>query len=101
MSHVQLQVFLKDSQIELTTLRRWVQYQWLVPLQGADTRAEDELQLSQTDAARALLIQELQGDFGVNDEGVDIVLHLLDQLHSMRELVGQLRGQLVMPGDAQ
>jgi chaperone modulatory protein CbpM len=37
----------------------------------------------------------LKEDFGVNDEGISLVLHLLDQVHglrrSMRELVEQMR----------
>jgi chaperone modulatory protein CbpM len=39
---------------------------------------------SDIDVARARLIQELKNGFGVNDEGVDIILHLLDQLHGFR-----------------
>jgi len=36
------------------------------------------------DVARAELIADLTIEMGINDEGVDVVLDLLDQLHSLR-----------------
>lgn len=90
MKTVELQVFLKEADIELHTLERWVEQRWIAP-EGA---AAGALSLSETDCARVLLIRELQGDLGVNDEGVDIVLHLLDQLHGMRAVVAALRSEL-------
>lgn len=89
MSKVELQVFLKDADIELQTLEHWVTRRWIVP-----TGEGQAMALTETDCARVLLIRELQGDFGVNDEGMDIVLHLLDQLHGMRNMVAALRGEL-------
>lgn len=89
MNTLELQMFLKDAGIELHTLQRWVQQRWVLPAGDGDALA-----LSETDCARVLLIRELKGDFGVNDEGIDLVLHLLDQLHGMRALVTALRGEL-------
>ncbi|MDO5506446.1 MAG: chaperone modulator CbpM [Pseudoxanthomonas suwonensis] len=93
MKTVELQVFLDEARIELRTLEQWVAQRWVVP---AET---EQLELSETDCARILLIRELKGDFGVNDEGVDLVLHLLDQLHGMRALVASLRGELQAQDD--
>ncbi|MCS3928869.1 hypothetical protein M2175_003900 [Bradyrhizobium elkanii] len=42
---------------------------------------------SEADLARARLIQDLKAYFGVNDEGITIILHLLDQLYGPRCLV--------------
>lgn len=39
------------------------------------------------DVARAALIRELLDDFGVNDEAVPIILHLIDQLHALRAIL--------------
>nr|WP_259186860.1 chaperone modulator CbpM [Rhizobium sp. BK176] len=36
------------------------------------------------DVARAELIADLTNEMGINDEGIDVVLDLLDQLHSLR-----------------
>jgi chaperone modulatory protein CbpM len=40
--------------------------------------------LSEVDEARCNLICDLKHDIGVNDEGVDVILNLLDQLHGLR-----------------
>ncbi|MBN9354419.1 MAG: hypothetical protein J0H04_10740, partial [Hyphomicrobium denitrificans] len=32
----------------------------------------------------------LKGGIGVNDEGVSVVLHLLDQLHGLRRTLGDI-----------
>jgi chaperone modulatory protein CbpM len=53
---------------------------------GASHQREGPL-FSDADLARARLIQDLRLDFGVNDKGVAIILHLLDQLHGLRCLV--------------
>jgi chaperone modulatory protein CbpM len=51
---------------------------------------------SDVDIARAQLIRDLREDLGVNDEGVSVVLHLIDQMHglrqSMRDLLDEMRG---------
>ena len=80
MKTIELQAFLAESTIELHVLEQWIERRWIVPPPGATLRAG----LSDIDAARALFIRDLRGDFGVNDEGVDLVLHLVDQLHGLR-----------------
>jgi chaperone modulatory protein CbpM len=35
-------------------------------------------------------VQNLKSEFGVNDEGIDVILHLLDQLHGLRGAFMQL-----------
>ena len=92
MSTVDLPMFLRSANIELHTLERWVEQRWIVP-----AASDGDIALTETDCARVLLIRELQGDFGVNDEGIDIVLHLLDQLHGMRRAVEALRRQIEVP----
>jgi chaperone modulatory protein CbpM len=50
---------------------------------------------SDLDLARAQLIRDLREDLGVNDEGIEVILHLLDQVHglrgSMQELLARMR----------
>lgn len=53
--------------------------------------------ISDIDAARALFIRDLQGDFGVNDEGIDLVLHLVDQVHGLRRALAVLRDEFGTP----
>jgi chaperone modulatory protein CbpM len=63
-------------------LNAWVEAEWLVPITG-----QRRFQFSEADLARARLIQDLRMDFGVNDEGISIILHLLDQLYGLRCLI--------------
>lgn len=81
--------FLVRIHIERRIVENWIAAGWLIP------QRDPELVFSEVDLARAQLIRELKQDFGVNDEGVSLILHLLDQVHglrrSMRELVEQVR----------
>jgi len=60
------------------TIEAWVTAGWLIP------EREPQWAFSEIDLARATLIRELKDDFGVNDEGVTLILHLLDQVHGLR-----------------
>ena len=61
---------------------------------GCATLPDLGMRFSDTDAARAHLIRDLKTDFGVNDEGVDVVLHLVDQLYGLRKALRRLQGDL-------
>lgn len=77
--------FLEISGIEATTLDVWIEQQWIV----AETADYSEI-----DIARVRFIRELQHDMGANDAGIDIILHLVDQLHSMRQAMETVRAEL-------
>ena len=74
--------FISRSHLDTPTLNAWIEAEWLLPLASGKT-----FQFSDADLARARLIQDLKIDFGVNNEGIAIILHLLDQLHGLRCLV--------------
>ncbi|MGZ3652896.1 MAG: chaperone modulator CbpM [Bdellovibrionota bacterium] len=44
----------------------------------------EESSLDESDLARLRLIATLQEDFGVNDEAVPVILHLLDQIYLLK-----------------
>jgi chaperone modulatory protein CbpM len=79
------QEFLTSADIQMQTLEVWVEQRWLIPDQTSA-----EMTFSDADVARAHLIRDLKGDFGVNDEGIDVILHLVDQLHGLRGAFAQL-----------
>lgn len=87
---IDLKAFLDESSIELHVFEQWIERRWILPPATATPRVE----LPDIDAARAVFIRDLRSDFGVNDEGVDIVLHLVDQLHGLRRMLGELRVEL-------
>jgi chaperone modulatory protein CbpM len=71
--------FLVRVRIDQQHLEHWISAGWLIPRTGP------EPQFSDVDLARAQFIRDLKEDFGVNDEGVDVILHLLDQMHGLRQ----------------
>ncbi len=73
------------TQIETETLSAWVEASWLIP-----GREEAELSFSEADVARAQLIRDLKDDLGVNDDGVEVILNLLDQIHGLRHTLSDL-----------
>jgi chaperone modulatory protein CbpM len=81
--------FLSRADLEVETLDIWLEQHWLIPDQTTGG-----LNFSEMDLARARLIRDLKADFGVNDEGVDVVLHLVDQLHGLRRALAQLNRDL-------
>ena len=83
------QQFLASAGLEVQTLEFWIEQQWLIPKQTAA-----EISFSDIDVARAHLIRDLKSDFGVNDEGVDVILHLVDQLHGLRRAFEELRSDI-------
>jgi chaperone modulatory protein CbpM len=83
---MEMQQFIEQSHLDAPTLNAWIEAEWLVPITITKT-----LDFSDADLARVRLIQDLKADFGVNDEGISIILHLLDQLHGLRCLVRDIQ----------
>ncbi len=88
---ISVQEFMVRARVEQHALQAWIRAGWLIPPQ-----TEPELAFSAVDLARARLIRDLRDDLGVNDEGIEVILHLLDQMHGLRatmqELLGEMRG---------
>jgi chaperone modulatory protein CbpM len=78
--------FLAVSGAKVQRLEIWLEQEWLIP-----ETTEAGPGFTAREVARARLIQDLEGDFGVNDEGIDIILHLVDQIHGMRRAFAGLR----------
>jgi chaperone modulatory protein CbpM len=87
---ITLQEFLIRAHLEHESVETWIAAGWLVPPQ-----TEPEPMFSDVDLARAQLIRDLREDLGINDEGVSVILHLLDQMHglrrSMQDLLEEMR----------
>ena len=73
------QEFLTYSGLQVQTLDLWLEQRWLIP-----EETSIGIQFSDIDVARARLIHDLKSDLGANDEGIDVILHLMDQLHGLR-----------------
>jgi chaperone modulatory protein CbpM len=77
--------FLDRVRLEAEALEAWIAAGWLV-LSHEDAKG----QFTEADVARAELIHDLKRDLGVNDEGISVILDLIDQLHGMRRTLGGL-----------
>lgn len=67
----------QEMGVDLKIVLEFIQNEWIQPAEP------DPIALDEEDIARIRLITQLRGEFGVNDEAVPIILHLLDQLHQM------------------
>lgn len=71
--------FIATSGVQVQTLEFWIEQEWLIPDQTPSGPTFTEVEV-----ARARLIQDLTLNLGVNEEGVDVILHLMDQIHGLR-----------------
>jgi chaperone modulatory protein CbpM len=76
--------FALHARINAHTLEAWLEAGWLMP-----RRNDDGTHYSEVDLARAHLIEDLK-ELGINDEGVPVILDLVDQLHGLRRVVREL-----------
>ena len=76
--------FLLAARLDAGALETWIEEGWLAPRRnGGGGRFSD------VDLARAQLIRDL-GELGVNDEGIPVILDLIDQLHGLRRTLREL-----------
>lgn len=70
---------LLEARIDRATLEEYIARHWLRPVSG-----ETGWHFEDIDIARLELVCHLTQNIEVNDEGMDVVLSLLDQLYGMR-----------------
>lgn len=93
---LEYQEFCFRARIETGTLEAWIADGWLIPAETEPRRA-----FSEADLARAQLIQDLGQDLGVNDEGIAVILDLIDQIHGLRRSLKSLSAAMAgLPSDA-
>ena len=66
----------------------FIHQQWICPVQPERPELFDE-----EDVARTRLIRELREDFGVNNEGIELILHLLDELYALHHQIKSVKNQ--------
>jgi chaperone modulatory protein CbpM len=87
------QEFLIRARLDHDTLEMWIAEEWIVP-----TGADPEASFTHADLARVELIRDLKGDLEVNDAGVGVILDLVDQMHGLRKMLGDLLASMHRPG---
>jgi chaperone modulatory protein CbpM len=76
--------FVVHAPFDAEVLEAWIEAGWLLPRQDGAKRYFFDV-----DLARAHLIHDL-ARLGVNDEGIPVVLDLVDQLHGLRRTLHDL-----------
>ncbi len=61
-----------------------IQAKWIVP---AALESSELQELDNEDIARLRLIRDLQEDFGANDEAIPVILHLIDQIIFLNNMI--------------
>ena len=76
--------FVAHAPLGAEVLEAWIEAGWLLPRQDGAKR-----NFFAVDLARAHLIHDLE-HLGVNDEGIPVILDLVDQLHGLRRTLRDL-----------
>lgn len=74
--------FQARTDLRSDTLRIWLDSGWLRP-----AAQENVWQYVEIDVARVRLIRDLQHDLGINDDGIGVVLDLIDQVGGLRHVL--------------
>ena len=67
----------KDCGIEEEIIIQFMKEEWIQPIDPEHNMFDDE------DMARISLIEDLRQEFGINDEAIPVILHLIDQLNDL------------------
>jgi chaperone modulatory protein CbpM len=81
---MEIRTYLIDAQFDTLAVDHWIDAGWLLPPQNDPNR------LSEMYLSRAQLIFDLTANLGVNDEGVPVILDLIDQIHGLRRVMREL-----------
>ncbi|MCJ2045288.1 chaperone modulator CbpM [Methylobacterium sp. J-078] len=82
---MEMREFQVRARVETDVLQAWVETGWLIP-----EKTEGRWTFREIDLGRAQLIQDLERDFGVNGEGIVLILDLVDRMSGLRRTLGHL-----------
>lgn len=77
--------FARRIHVDMERLHVFIDRGWISPL-----IVDGRPMFGEIDIARAALIDDLVNQMGVNDDGIDLVLDLVDQLYSLRFALNDL-----------
>ncbi|MBB2203754.1 chaperone modulator CbpM [Gluconacetobacter takamatsuzukensis] len=87
---------LRVGNVSVVDVQHWIDSAWLRPEGEPGAYVFQDI-----DVARARLIAELTGELGIGEDGMPVVLSLLDQLYDARRQMLRLRAALERPQAAE
>ena len=81
MRHFTIEEVVRVCGVRGELITTFIREEWIRPSEEETPLLDDE------DVARIRLIHDLREEFGVNDESMPIILHLLDQLYCLQQEV--------------
>lgn len=79
--------------VDETFIVHCIQAEWIQPFSRKTMEFDEE------DIARLQLIRELKEDFGANEESIPLILHLLDQIYTLRRKIYHLQDRFNQSND--
>ena len=77
------------AELEAGELSRWVENRWIVP-EAEGGQETERWVFHEVDVARVELILDIRREFALDEEGMSLVLGLLDQVYSLRRQMRRL-----------
>src|SRR5437763_4804144 len=77
------------AELHAAELSRWVENRWVVP-ETATEEGSERWVFHEVDVARVELILDIRREFALDEEGMSLVLGLLDQVYSLRRQMRRL-----------
>jgi chaperone modulatory protein CbpM len=86
-SRYRIQEVIRETGVSQERIVSYIQESWVAPIKPPVEKdlSVQELVFDEEDLARIRLIQDLERDFELNENALDVVLHLLDQIHVLRK----------------
>lgn len=88
--------FCETLAIDVTVYERWRARTWVAPMGAPHGRTV----LTERDLARGRLLLDLERDLALEEDAVDVIVHLIDQIHGLRSVVAGLSSALAEEPDA-
>jgi chaperone modulatory protein CbpM len=77
MSKIEISFICEELDLDEDTLLRWIESRLIQPADISGPYFDEE------DLARLRLMAELKELYDVNDSSMEVILHLIDQIHSL------------------
>ena len=87
MKKIEMSVICEELQLEEETVLSWINCQIIQPIDLEGPYFDDE------DFGRIRFIADLRKTYNTNDESLEIIMHLVDQIHNLTSEIKKTKGK--------